>query len=136
MRRAMVPDIPGSRLGLGLGVGLCLGLAAGGALAETLHLACRVHETRGGAHRDIRRRLDIDFSTRTVRYSDDAGRGWVFKREGPYISADADRIRLDAGDGKESYVDRRTGEYVFHNQRDGLTIRGPCQKTEPEQPRF
>jgi hypothetical protein len=116
----------------------CATLAmAGGALADTVSLVCHVHEVRarGGSH-DFKRRLDIDFGAHSVRYSDDIGHGWEFKRQGPFVSADAGRIVLDAGMGKESSVDRRTGEYAFHNQRDGVTIRGSCEKTAAEKPKF
>jgi hypothetical protein len=114
-----------------------LSLAAAHAVADTLNLVCRVHESRpGGAHREIQRRLDIDLARKSVRFYDNVGKGWVFKREGPFVSADAERIRLDASDGKESYVDRRTGQYFFHNQGDGVTMRGPCQKAMAEKPRF
>jgi hypothetical protein len=113
-----------------------LSMVAGAAAAEHLDLLCHVHETRGAAHRELRRRLDIDLTARTVRYYDDVGHGWEFKREGPFVSADAARIVLDAGAGKEAYVDRRTGQYAFHNQRDGLTVRGPCEKTSEPRPKF
>ncbi len=121
-----------SALAIGIGAALATVPAAG----ETLNLVCRVHETRGGAHRDIRRRLDIDLSAKTVRFYDDLGQGWRFKREYPFISADASRIRLESGDGRDSYVDRRTGEYYFHNQKDGLTIRGPCGRTSAQPSAF
>ena len=120
-----------------LTIGLCVALATGPAVGETLNLVCRVHETRaGGAHRDIRRRLDIDLSAKTVRFYDDLGQGWRFKREYPFLSADAARIRLESAEGKDSYVDRQTGHYYFHNQKDGLTIRGPCQKTSAQPSAF
>ena len=107
------------------------------AMGETLDLVCRVHESRtDGAHRTIRRRLDIDLGRKTVRVSDDVGRGWVFKREYPFLSADRDRIHLESGGGKESYVDRRTGEYFFHNHADGVTMRGACRNSVPERGKF
>src|SRR5438874_4517534 len=110
-----------------LALSMGVAAAAGPAAAETLNLLCRVHETRAdGAHRDIRRRLEIDLQAKKVRFYDDVGHGWRFKNEYAYLSADADRIRLESGGGKESYVDRRTGTYFFHNQKVGLTIRGPC----------
>jgi predicted aspartyl protease len=95
-----------------------------------MNLLCRVRETRpGGAHRELRRRIELDLATKTVRYYDDVGQGWVFKREGPFVSADAHRIVLDADGNKDAYIDRLSGEYAFHNQRDGLTISGQCEKT-------
>ena len=91
----------------------------------------------GAADRDDRpRRLDIDLGRKTVRISDNLGRGWVFKNEYPFVSADRRRILLESGGGKESYVDRVSGLYAFHNQADGVTMRGPCQRAAPERPRF
>jgi hypothetical protein len=126
------------RVGLLSALVMGLGLATtSSAWAETLNLLCRVHESRAdGAHRDIRRRIEIDLRTRRVRFYDDVGHGWRFKNEYPYLSADADRIRLESGGGKESYIDRRTGTYFFHNQKGGLTIRGPCEKASPAKPKF
>ena len=122
-----------SALAIGLGAASATSPAAG----EALNLVCKVHETRaGGAHRDIRRRLDIDLSTKTVRFYDDVSQGWRFKREYTFLSADAARIRLESADGKDSYVDRRTGQYYFHNQKGDLTIRGPCRKTSAQPPTF
>jgi hypothetical protein len=112
-------------------------LTAQAAVAETLNLICRVQWTRaGGAHRGGLRRLDIDLGAKTVRVSDDVGRGMTLKGEHPIVSADKDRIRLETGGGKESYVDRISGQYVFHNDKDGVTVRGPCQKVGAERPRF
>ncbi len=99
-----------------------------------LDLVCRLHETRGAAHRELRRRLELDLQAKTVRVSDDTGRGWQFKRQYPFVSADADQIVLESGDGKASAVDRHTGLYSFHNQRDGVTMRGPCEKAAPAGP--
>ncbi len=118
-------------------IGLGSALAISPAVGQTLNLVCKVHETRaGGAHRDIRRRLDIDLSTKTVRFYDDLGQGWRFKREYSLLSADAARIRLESTEGKVSYVDRRTGDYYFHNQKGDLTIRGPCRKTSAQPSTF
>ncbi|MDB5479215.1 MAG: hypothetical protein JWO83_268 [Caulobacteraceae bacterium] len=109
---------------------------AGTASAEVLSLVCRVQETKGTAHRVIGRRLDIDLGRKTVRISDNVGRGWVFKNQYPFLSADRQRIRLESGGGKDSYVDRVSGTYFFHNQADGVTMRGPCHRAPPERPRF
>jgi hypothetical protein len=122
---------------IALALGMGIAVQTGPAAAETLNLLCRVHETRAdGAHRDVRRRLEIDLQTKVVRFYDDVGHGWRFKNQYPYLSADADRIRLESGGGKESYVDRRTGTYVFRNQKTGLTIRGPCERVAAGGPRF
>jgi hypothetical protein len=111
-------------------------VSAGAASAEVLGLVCRLHVTARGGSRVIGRRLDIDLGRKTVRISDNLGRGWVFKNEYPFVSADRQRIELEAGGGKQSYVDRVSGTYFFHNQSDGVTMRGPCQRAAPERPRF
>ena len=122
---------------LALTVTLAALLTAQAATAETLSLLCRVHWTKaGGAHREGRRRLDIDLGARTVRVSDDIGRGMTVKGQHPIVSADNTRILLEKGDGKESWVDRLSGQYLFHNDKDGVTIRGPCEKAGVERPRF
>jgi hypothetical protein len=109
---------------------------AGTASAEGLSLVCRLEVTAPNGHRHILRRLDIDLGRKTVRISDNLGRGWVFKNQYPFLSADPARIRLESGGGKESYVDRVLGQYVFRNQADGVTMHGPCQRAAPERPRF
>ncbi len=97
--------------------------------AETLSLECHVHWTKpGGAHRDTKRRLDINLGAKTVRTSDDLGKGYEFKGEHPIVSADAQRIVLEASAGKDATLDRRTGEYSFRNVGNGVTIRGRCVK--------
>jgi hypothetical protein len=122
---------------LALTVSLAALLTGQAAAAETLNLLCHVHWSKaGGAHREGRRRLDIDLGARTFRVSDDVGRGMTFKGERPIVSADKDRIRLETGGGKESYVDRLSGQYVFHNDTDGVTIRGQCDKIGLERPKF
>lgn len=112
-------------------------VAAETASAEVLRLVCRVQESRGPARRVIGRRLDIDLGRRTVRISDNYGRGgWVFKNQYPIVSADRARIQLEAGPMKESYVDRVSGQYYFRNQADRVVMRGPCNPAAAERPRF
>lgn len=124
-------------LAAALGVALAGLAAVGVARAETLSLLCHVRETRAdGAHRQLLRRIDLDMTQKSVRFSDNLGRGWVFKRQGAFVSADAKIIRLDAGGGKDSYIDRISGQYYFHNARNGLTIRGPCEKASAARPKF
>jgi hypothetical protein len=106
------------------------------ASAEVLSLVCRLQATAPNGRRTVGRRLDIDLARKTVRISDNLGHGWVFKNEYPFLSANSQRIQLEAGGGKESFVDRLSGMYFFHNQADGVTMRGPCQKAAPERPRF
>jgi hypothetical protein len=115
---------------------VCAAMSPGLVAAEPtrLDLVCRLHETRGQAHRELRRRLEIDLQARTVRVSDDVGRGWQVKNQYPFVSADAGRIVLESAGGKTSAVDRHTGLYSFHNQSDGVTMRGPCEKAPPPGP--
>jgi hypothetical protein len=96
---------------------------------KTLSLICRVRESLpNGRHRELRRRLDLDLQAKSVAFRDDTGKGWRVRQGYHFVSANADRIVLEAGGGKESYVDRRSGQYYFHNSANGLTIRGPCAK--------
>jgi len=111
-------------------------LTAGTVSAETLSVVCRVMESKGTAHRELTRRIDIDLQTKMARFTDNAGRGWQSKGEHPIVSANASRIVLDAGGGKDSYVDRVSGQYFLHNQTDGVVMRGSCHKAPPERPRF
>jgi hypothetical protein len=117
-------------------LGTAILAAAETASAEVLSLVCRVQESKGAAHRVIGRRLDIDLGRKTVRISDNYGRGWVFKNEYPIVSANRDRIQLESGPAKESYVDRVSGQYFFRNDADRVAMRGPCNRAAPERPRF
>jgi len=104
-------------------------MIAAASSAETMSVECHVHWTKpGGAHRDTKRRLDIDLGAKTVRTSDDLGKGYEFKGEHPIVSADGQRIVLEASAGKDATLDRRTGEYSFRNAGNGVTIRGRCVK--------
>jgi hypothetical protein len=109
---------------------------AGAASAETVSVVCRVMESKGPAHRELTRRIDVDLQTKMARFADNAGRGWQSKGEHPIVSASRDRIVLDAGGGKDSYIDRVSGQYFLHNQTDHVVMRGSCQKAPPERPRF
>jgi hypothetical protein len=122
---------------LALTVSLAVLFAAQVTTAETLTLMCRVQWSKisGGRH-EGRRRLDIDLGAKTVQVSDDWGRGMMVKGEHPIASIGKDRIRLETGAGKESYVDRVSGAYYFHNDKDGVTVRGLCAKGRIERPRF
>lgn len=125
-----------SRLMMGLCAALLLGAAAG-AQAETLNLECRVKERIAGRPpREFLRRLDIDLATKKVRFYDNRGHGWELRNQYEFLSADAARIKLEDRDGKQSYVDRLTGEYAFRNLRERIEARGACRKVEPEKPKF
>ena len=101
-------------------------------LAETLNLMCKVEWTRpGGHHRPARRRLEINLDARTVKTWDDVGQGFTLKSEHPIVRADHDRIVLEESGGKDAFIDRRSGEYRFKNEKEGLKIEGPCGKIAP-----
>ena len=117
-------------------VGLAVLVSAEAASAEVLSLVCRLQVTAPNGRRHLLRRLDIDLGRKTVRISDNLGRGWMVKNQYPFLSADRTRVVLEAGGGKESSVDRVSGLYVFRNQADGVSMRGPCDRAAPERPRF
>jgi hypothetical protein len=121
-------------------VALALGaatLATGtAASAETLGVVCKVMENKGAAHRELARRIDVDLATKTAHFADNAGHGWQSKGEHPIVSASRERIVLDAGGGKDSYLDRISGQYYLHNRNDGVVMRGTCHPAPPERPRF
>jgi hypothetical protein len=119
-----------------LALGAATLVAAAAAPAETLSVVCRVMESKGAAHRQLARRIDIDLQTKTAHFADNAGHGWQSKGEHPIVSAGRDRVVLDAGGGKDSYLDRVSGQYFLHNQNDGVVMRGSCHKAPPERPRF
>jgi len=112
-------------------------LLAGSSFAADLNLECRVQWSKpGGQHRQAKRRLEISLAAKTVRTYDDVGKGYQFKSDHPFPSAGPDRIVLEASGGKTSWLDRRTGEYYFKNDREGLVIRGPCVKAAAGKPVF
>jgi hypothetical protein len=125
-----------TRLIRALALGAATLATAGAASAETLSVVCRVMESKGTAHRQLARRIDIDLGARTARFADNAGQGWKSKGEHSIVSANRDRIVLDAGGGKDSYLDRVSGQYFLHNQTDGVVMRGSCHRAPPERPRF
>ena len=109
---------------------------AGTASAETLSVVCRVNESRGEVHRQVVRRIDIDLTGKFARFADDTGKGWQSRGGHPIVSVDRNRIVIDAGGGKDSYIDRVSGQYFLHNSNDHVVMRGSCQKAEPSRPRF
>ncbi len=103
-------------------------LAAGPVASETLTLDCHVHSTKPGYSRKGIRRLEIDLAARTVKVSDNTGKGFEVRGTRPLVSADANRIVLEDGGGQSSSVDRHTGAYVFRNTGEKLVIQGRCAK--------
>lgn len=107
---------------------LAFATAAGPAASAVLTLDCRVQSTKPGYARKGVRRLVIDLDAKTVRVSDNTGRGFETRGVRPLGSAGADRYVLENSGGKASFVDRRTGQYMFRNDAEKLTIQGRCAK--------
>ncbi len=108
---------------------LALVLAAGPALAAPLTLVCKVQSSNSGYQRRGLRRLEIDLAAKTVRVSDNTGKGFQVRGVRPLVGAEAGRYVLEAGGGKESYVDRKSGRYYFRNEAEKLVIQGRCEKS-------
>jgi hypothetical protein len=110
-------------------VGLALALAAADAARaqSQMVLNCRVQSNRPDRGRTRwTRRIIITPSTRTVRILDDFGAGFTPRNTFAFVSMDPQRITLEQGGGKVSFIDRRTGEYVLRNPRARFTVRGRC----------
>ncbi len=103
-------------------------LVAGPAASAVLTLDCRVKSTKPGYSRKGIRRLEIDLAAKTVKVSDNTGKGFEVRGTRPLVSADANRFVLEDGGGKSSSVDRHTGAYVFRNATEKLVIQGRCAK--------
>jgi hypothetical protein len=107
---------------------LVAAIAGEPAAAAVLTLDCRVQSTKPGYSERGTRRLEIDLAAKTVRVSDNTGKGFQVRGTRPIVGADANRIVLDNGGGKTSFVDRHTGQYVFRNAAEKLVIQGRCAK--------
>ena len=103
-------------------------LAGESATAEVLTLDCRVQSNKPGYSKRGIRRLEIDLTAKTVRVSDNTGKGFQVRGVKPLISADSNRIVLENSRGKTSQIDRHTGAYVFRNAAEKLVIQGRCAK--------
>ncbi|MBV8683227.1 MAG: hypothetical protein JO111_10160 [Caulobacteraceae bacterium] len=109
----------------GVVAGLALALAT--AAQADMVLDCQVQANRpdhGMTH--WRRQIVINPATRTVRISDDFGHGLLQRDEYAFVSMNMRRIVLEEHEGKLSYVDRMSGEYVLRNQRARFMLRGHC----------
>ena len=107
---------------------LLAAVVAGPASSAVLTLDCHVRSTKPGYSRSGVRRLEIDLVAKTVKVSDNTGKGFEVRGTRPLVSADANRIVLEDGGGKSSSVDRHTGAYVFRNAAEKLVIQGRCAK--------
>lgn len=102
--------------------------AAGAAQAQAqMTLDCQVQASRPdhGLTR-WKRRIIISPSTHAVRILDDFGAGYTPRSAFAFISMTPQRIALEQGGGKVSYIDRLTGEYVLRNPRARFALRGRC----------
>lgn len=116
MKRALIPAV-------------LLAVAAGPVSSAVLTLDCRVQSTKPGySHAGIRR-LVIDLDARTVQVSDNTGRGFRVRGVRPLAGVNGDRYVLENSGGKTAFVDRRTGQYLFKNDAEKLTIQGRCAKS-------
>jgi hypothetical protein len=109
----------------------CLVLALAGADAARaqaqMTLNCQVQANRPDHGRTRwTRRIIVSPSTRTVRILDDFGAGFTPRNTFAFVSMNPQRITLEEGGGKVSYIDRRTGEYVLRNQSARFMLRGRC----------
>ena len=109
--------------------GLTLAVAGAAQAQAQMTLECQVRASRPdhGVTR-WKRRIIINPSTRTVRILDDfgAGSGYTPRSTFAFMSMTPQRIMLEQGGGKVSYIDRTTGEYVLRNERARFTLRGRC----------
>ena len=120
MKRAFIPVV-------------CLGvlMMAGPVSSTVLTLDCRVRSTKPGYHQMGVRRLAIDLVAKTVRVSDNTGRGFQVRGTRPLVSADGGKYVLENGGGKTAFVDRHSGRYYFHNDAEKLVIEGRCMPAAP-----
>jgi hypothetical protein len=112
-----------------LSIAVAAALAAGPVASAVLTLDCRVQSTKPGYSQRGVRRLEIDLAAKTVRVSDNTGKGFQVRGVRPLVSADANRIVLENAGGKTSAIDRHTGAYVFRNAAEKLVIQGRCAKS-------
>jgi hypothetical protein len=75
-----------------------------------------------------RRRIVVSPPTRTVRIFDDFGHGMTQRSEYAFVSMNLQRIVLEEHEGKISYIDRLSGEYVLRNTPRRFLLRGHCSR--------
>ena len=104
------------------------GLSARGAAAAELRFECQVQASRPDAGvSQWRRRIVLTSADHMARYFDDIGQGMKPKSQHRFVSVSRQRIVLDAGGGKTSFIDRRTGSYVLRNQPQRFELHGRCR---------
>ena len=116
------------RGGVVMTLGLALTVAAGPVSSGVLTLDCKVQSSKPGYSRKGIRRLEIDLAAKSVKVSDNTGKGFQVRGTRPLVSADAGRYVLENGGGKTAFVDRRSGRYFFRNDAEKLTIQGRCAR--------
>ena len=105
--------------------GLC---ASAATAAPELRFECQVQASRPDAgFTHWRRRIVLTAADHLARYFDDTGQGMKPKSQHRFVSVSRTRIVLDAGDGKTSFIDRLTGDYVLRNQRQRFELHGRCR---------
>jgi hypothetical protein len=106
--------------------------SAGGVRAAPMVLDCQVQANQPdhGLTR-WRRRIIIDQPTRTVRILDDFGHGFLQRAQYPLVSINPSRIVLENHQGKTSFIDRLTGDYVLRNEARRFMLRGHCVAARP-----
>ena len=118
------------------GLLLAIAGAAGPVWSEAVTLDCRVQSTKPGYSRRGIRRLVIDQAAKTVQVSDNTGKGFQLRGSRPLVGVTADRYVLENGGGKTAFVDRRSGQYMFKNDAEKLTIQGRCAKASAGMAKF
>ena len=111
-----------------LALALALATLGQAVQAEVIKAECQVRRTQPNPSPPGLRRLLIDTNAKTVRVWDNTGRGWKLQGVHPIVGVQGDRIMLDAGGGKTSSIDRRTGVYAFHKDADKVTLQGRCRR--------
>jgi hypothetical protein len=111
-------------------------LAAGSVRAADLVFECHVQANQPDhGLTSWRRRIIIDPPTRTTRIQDDFGHGFVERSVYPFVSMNLRRVVLEEHGGKQSYIDRVSGEYVLRNAPRRFMLRGHCSASALPTPR-
>jgi hypothetical protein len=109
------------------GLALVLATAGGASAQQQMVLNCQVQSNRPDHGRTRwTRRIIVIPSSRTVTILDNFGSGFTPRNTFAFVSMTPERITLEEGAGKTSFIDRRTGEYVLRNPRARFTVRGRC----------
>lgn len=123
--------VAGKRM-MAAGAAAAILAAAGAARAADIVLDCKVQANQPDHGKtQWRRRIIVSPPTRTVRIQDDFGQGFVQRAQYPLVSINLRRIVLEEHEGKTSFVDRMSGEYVLRNAPHRFMLRGRCTGAGP-----